>query len=55
MAHDLLLRYTEYLDEIITSLPKVESEAIVVHAKGVKVKFGNIEQIAEWLAEANDG
>lgn len=55
MAHELLLRYTEYLDEIITTLPVIQSEPIPVHVKGVTVKFGNIDQIAVWLAEANDG
>ena len=54
MAHDLQLRYAEYLDAIITGLPKVESKSILVHAKGVTVKFGDIDQIATWLAEAND-
>lgn len=55
MAHDLTLRYAEYLDDIILNLPKIKDNSILVHAKGVTVKFGNIDQIAEWLGEANDG
>lgn len=55
MAHDLQVRYAEYLDEIITHLPAIEGKSIALTVKGVKVKFGNIDQIAEFLVEANDG
>ena len=55
MAHDLQLRYAEYLDDIITSRPAIEGKSITLTVKGVTVKFGNIDQVAEWMSGVNDG
>lgn len=51
MAHDLMLRYAEYLDAITINMPKHDPKPILVTVKGVTVKFGNIEQIEDWLAD----